>query len=190
MKRNAPGEEHARKLSQGAIHLDRHSAFSRSECAEAALIVSVVLNNLQPLHDERSQQFNSFFFSDWSMNTGRKDDCQLCWRNTRLHKTPHEKIYDLRTRSGASCIRNNNQYRIIATCNFIKWWGSNRSIERSTNLKIAERQLTRLAGANDRESFCIKIELSSSTTVSEFNSIRLHPCKSYTPKSVMAFSIT
>ena len=78
-----------------------------------------MLEDSQPLHDERTQQFNFFFFSDWSMNAGRKDYRHLRRRNTRLHETPHQKIYDLRTRSGTSCIGNDDQYRIIAAYDFI-----------------------------------------------------------------------
>src|ERR1043165_4635347 len=119
MKRDAASDEHARKLLQRAIHFDGHTAFSRSEFAEPASIVRVMLNNSQPLHDEWSQQFNSFFFSDWSMNAGRKNYRHARRRDTDLHETPDQKIYDLRTCGCTSCVGHDDQHRIIAAYNLI-----------------------------------------------------------------------
>jgi len=138
MKRDATGENHARKLSQRAIYLDCHTALSRSKCAEPVLIVSVVLNDLQPLYDERCQEFDSFFFSDWSMKAGRKNYRHARRRNTGLHESSHQQIYNLRTCSCTSRVGSDNQYRIIAAYNFVYRRGSNRIVERSSDLEITQ----------------------------------------------------
>src|SRR5689334_15293150 len=99
MKRNAPSKKHARELFQRAIHLDHHTAFSRSNGGEFITIIRVVLNDSQSLHDERTQQLDFLFFSNWTMNAGRKNYRHVRRGDTGLHESAHEKIHDLRTRS-------------------------------------------------------------------------------------------
>jgi len=66
---------HFRAELEGSERLsfDRHAALGSSERAEFCLIVRVVLENLQALHNERRQQLDLFFFSHWTMNAGGED---------------------------------------------------------------------------------------------------------------------
>ena len=44
---------------------------------------------------------------------------------------------------GASRVRDDNQYRIIAAGDFVERWGSDRSIKRRTDLEIAQWRVVR-----------------------------------------------
>src|ERR1051325_10531942 len=149
MKRDATGENHARKLSQRAIHLDCHTTLSRSQCGKPALIVSIVLNDLQPLDDEGCQQFDFFFFSDWSMNAGRKNYRHARRRDTGLHETSYQEVYNLRTCSCTRCVGNDDQYRIIAASDFVYRRGGNWIVKNSTALAIPQRRTLIIPGGGN-----------------------------------------
>src|SRR5678816_1517226 len=78
VKRDPTRQKHARELIQRAVELNHHAALCFTKHAEFRLIVRIVRENSQTLDDERRQQLELFFLSDWTMNAGREDHRYLC----------------------------------------------------------------------------------------------------------------
>ena len=122
MKTDPAGQYHARELLERLISLNRYAAFCCSKCDELVVVVGVVLQHPQTLHDELSQEFVFLLFSYWTVNSGGEDHRDVCRRDACLNQASNQKVYYVSTRGGASCIRHNDQHCIVAAGNLIEWW--------------------------------------------------------------------